>query len=144
MQEYDRILDAGDPGLSAFPLHLIPSEDVAASLYRRRCARPADGDPSREQGVNGQVEMAAAFDRAGFDPGGRPHERRHRRPGIGLADFKGFVAPGGFSYGDTLGGGEGWAKSVLFNASSCGRSSSSVLRHRDPTPSPWVSATAAR
>jgi len=68
----------------------------------------------REQGVNGQVEMAAAFERAGFECvdvhmsdliGGR------RR----LADFKGLVACGGFSYGDVLGAGEGWAKSIVFH-----------------------------
>jgi phosphoribosylformylglycinamidine synthase len=69
----------------------------------------------REQGVNGQVEMAAAFDRAGFDAfdvhmsdilGGR----------VSLKDYAGFAACGGFSYGDVLGGGAGWAKSILFNA----------------------------
>jgi phosphoribosylformylglycinamidine synthase len=68
----------------------------------------------REQGVNGQVEMAAAFERAGFEPydvhmsdlqSGRHH----------LSDFKGFAACGGFSYGDVLGAGQGWAKSILFN-----------------------------
>ncbi|HTH94658.1 MAG TPA: phosphoribosylformylglycinamidine synthase [Rhodocyclaceae bacterium] len=69
----------------------------------------------REQGVNGQVEMAAAFERAGFEPydvhmsdlqSGRQH----------LSDFKGIAACGGFSYGDVLGAGQGWAKSILFNA----------------------------
>ena len=69
----------------------------------------------REQGVNGQMEMAAAFDRAGFTAvdlhmsdlmSGRSH----------LAEFNGVVACGGFSYGDVLGAGEGWAKGVLFDA----------------------------
>ncbi|HAD42440.1 MAG TPA: hypothetical protein DCF97_04865, partial [Plesiomonas shigelloides] len=69
----------------------------------------------REQGVNSHVEMAAAFDRAGFDAidvhmsdilGGR----------INLQQFQSLVACGGFSYGDVLGAGEGWAKSILFNA----------------------------
>ena len=69
----------------------------------------------REQGVNGHVEMAAAFARAGFSAvdvhmsdiiGGR----------FSLADFKGLAACGGFSYGDVLGAGEGWAKSILFNS----------------------------
>ncbi len=69
----------------------------------------------REQGVNGQVEMAASFNRAGFEAvdvhmsdilGGR----------VSLADFKAFAACGGFSYGDVLGAGEGWAKSILFNS----------------------------
>ena len=68
----------------------------------------------REQGVNGQIEMAAAFTRAGFDAydvhmsdlmAGRVH----------LADFKMLAACGGFSYGDVLGAGEGWAKSILFH-----------------------------
>ena len=68
----------------------------------------------REQGVNGQVEMAAAFHRAGFAAfdvhmSDLHAGRRH------LAEFKGLVACGGFSYGDVLGAGEGWAKSILFN-----------------------------
>jgi phosphoribosylformylglycinamidine synthase len=110
-QEYDRILDVEDPGLAP-SLTFDPTEDVAAPFIASG-SRPRMA-VLREQGVNGQVEMAAAFDRAGFDSvdvhmsdviGGR----------VSLADFKGLVAPGGFSYGDTLGGGEGWAKSVLFN-----------------------------
>jgi phosphoribosylformylglycinamidine synthase len=110
-EEYDRLLDIEDPGLAP-SLTFDPTEDVAAPLLGGG-ARPRMAI-LREQGVNGQVEMAAAFDRAGFDAvdvhmsdiiGGR----------VSLVDFKGFVAPGGFSYGDTLGGGEGWAKSILFN-----------------------------
>ena len=69
----------------------------------------------REQGVNGQVEMAAAFDRAGLDSVD-VHMSDIIAGRLSPADFRGFVAPGGFSYGDTLGGGEGWAKSILFNA----------------------------
>ena len=68
----------------------------------------------REQGVNGQVEMAAAFDRAGFDAID-VHMSDLIAGRVSLADFAGFVACGGFSYGDVLGGGEGWAKSILFN-----------------------------
>jgi phosphoribosylformylglycinamidine synthase len=68
----------------------------------------------REQGVNGQVEMAAAFDRAGFESID-VHMSDVIAGRVSLADFKGFVACGGFSYGDVLGGGEGWAKSILFN-----------------------------
>ena len=69
----------------------------------------------REQGVNGQVEMAAAFDRAGFEA----HDVHTTDLASGrrsLADYAGFVACGGFSYGDVLGAGEGWAKSILFDA----------------------------
>ena len=69
----------------------------------------------RDQGVNGQVEMAAAFDRAGFES-----VDVHMSDIIGghgdLAGFRGLVACGGFSYGDVLGAGEGWAKSILFNS----------------------------
>ena len=68
----------------------------------------------REQGVNGQMEMAAAFDRAGFAPYD-VHMSDIIAGRVKLADFKGFAACGGFSYGDTLGAGEGWAKSILFN-----------------------------
>jgi phosphoribosylformylglycinamidine synthase len=68
----------------------------------------------REQGVNSQAEMAAAFDRAGFTPFdvhmSDLQAGRHR-----LADFHGLAACGGFSYGDVLGAGQGWAKSILFN-----------------------------
>ena len=69
----------------------------------------------REQGVNGQVEMAAAFDRAGF-AAYDVHMSDILSGRRSLAAFKGFVACGGFSYGDVLGAGEGWAKSILFNA----------------------------
>lgn len=110
-QEYDRILDADDPGLSP-SLSFDPREDVAASFIATD-ARPRMAI-LREQGVNGQVEMAAAFDRAGFESVD-VHMSDVIEGRESLADFKGLVAPGGFSYGDTLGGGEGWAKSILFN-----------------------------
>jgi phosphoribosylformylglycinamidine synthase len=110
-QEYDRILDEGDPGLSAH-LTFDAKEDIAAPFIGRG-SRPRVAI-LREQGVNGQQEMAASFERAGFDP-----VDVHMSDIIGarvkLADFKGFAACGGFSYGDTLGAGEGWAKSILFN-----------------------------
>jgi phosphoribosylformylglycinamidine synthase len=64
--------------------------------------------------VNGQVEMAAAFDRAGFEAVD-VHMTDIIAGRISLGDFKGFAACGGFSYGDVLGAGEGWAKSILFN-----------------------------
>jgi phosphoribosylformylglycinamidine synthase len=110
-QEYDRILDAGDPGLSPL-LAFDPAEDVAAP-FASRGARPRIAI-LREQGVNGQVEMAAAFDRAGFEPID-VHMSDVIAGRVSLADFKGFAACGGFSYGDVLGGGGGWAKSILFN-----------------------------
>ena len=88
------------------------NEDIAAPFINS-CAKPKIAI-LREQGVNGQIEMAAAFTRAGFDAydvhmsdlmAGRVH----------LADFKMLAACGGFSYGDVLGAGEGWAKSILFH-----------------------------
>ena len=68
----------------------------------------------REQGVNGQIEMAAAFTRAGFDAYD-VHMSDLMAGRIHLADFKMLAACGGFSYGDVLGAGEGWAKSILFH-----------------------------
>jgi phosphoribosylformylglycinamidine synthase len=110
-QECDRILDASDPGLSP-ALAFDPAEDVAAPFVARG-ARPRMAI-LREQGVNGQVEMAAAFDRAGFESID-VHMSDVIAGRVSLSDFKGFAACGGFSYGDVLGGGEGWAKSILFN-----------------------------
>ena len=69
----------------------------------------------REQGVNGHVEMAVSFDRAGFDTFD-VHMSDIIAGRVSLKDFAGFVACGGFSYGDVLGAGEGWAKSILFNS----------------------------
>lgn len=68
----------------------------------------------REQGVNGQQEMAAAFDRAGFDAVD-VHMSDVLSGGVQFDEFKGLVACGGFSYGDVLGAGRGWANSILFN-----------------------------
>ena len=111
-QEYDRILDTTDPGLHA-RLSFDPEQDVAAPFIAGR-VRPKIAI-LREQGVNGQVEMAAAFHRAGFDSVD-VHMTDIIAGRIALAGFSGFVACGGFSYGDVLGAGEGWAKSILFNA----------------------------
>ncbi|MDP1607596.1 MAG: phosphoribosylformylglycinamidine synthase, partial [Rhodocyclaceae bacterium] len=106
-EEFDALLDASDPGLSC-NLGFDPAAPFVIGGNRPRMAI------LREQGVNGEVEMAAAFDRAGFQTfdvhmsdlmAGRVH----------LADFKGLAACGGFSYGDVLGAGQGWAKSVLFH-----------------------------
>jgi len=111
-EEYERILDAGDPGLHA-KLSFDPAQDVAAP-HIATGARPKIAI-LREQGVNGQVEMAAAFDRAGFDASD-VHMSDIISGRASLIDYKGFAACGGFSYGDVLGAGEGWAKSILLNA----------------------------
>jgi phosphoribosylformylglycinamidine synthase len=94
-------------------LRFDPDEDVAAP-YLARGVRPRVA-VLREQGVNSQVEMAAAFDRAGFTAVD-VHMTDLIGRGATLAGFQGLVACGGFSYGDVLGAGEGWAKSILFNA----------------------------
>jgi phosphoribosylformylglycinamidine synthase len=111
-EEYARILDTADPGISPV-LTFDPRADIAAPFIATG-ARPAVAI-LREQGVNGQVEMAAAFDRAGFDAFD-VHMTDIISGRRSLAAFRGFVACGGFSYGDVLGAGEGWAKSILFNA----------------------------
>ena len=110
-EEYDRILDTNDPGLSA-QLSFDPEEKIAAPYIGKK-TRPRVAI-LREQGVNGQAEMAAAFDRAGFAAVDvTMSDIRDAR--VSLQDFKGFAACGGFSFGDVLGAGEGWAKSILFN-----------------------------
>ncbi|MEZ0232980.1 MAG: phosphoribosylformylglycinamidine synthase [Methylophilaceae bacterium] len=111
-QEYDRILDVNDPGL-----HQYMTFDLANHIeapYVATGVRPKMA-VLREQGVNGQVEMAAAFDRAGFQSYD-VHMSDIISGRVSLKDFAGFVACGGFSYGDVLGAGEGWAKSILFNS----------------------------
>ena len=110
-EEFDSLLDANDPGVSA-TLTFDPVEDIAAPMIATG-ARPMIAI-LREQGVNGQVEMAAAFDRAGFAAFDvHMSDLQSRR--VALADFSGLVTCGGFSYGDVLGAGQGWAKSILFN-----------------------------
>ncbi|MGE0874993.1 MAG: phosphoribosylformylglycinamidine synthase [Burkholderiales bacterium] len=110
-QEYDRVLDAGDPGLS-FALSYDAAEDVAAPFIATG-VRPRVA-VLREQGVNSQVEMAAAFHRAGFEPVD-VHMSDVIAGRASLAGFKGLAVCGGFSYGDVLGGGQGWAKSILYH-----------------------------
>jgi len=109
--EYDRVLDAADPGISPV-LTFDPAQDIAAPFIatgnRPRVAI------LREQGVNSQIEMAYSMDLAGFDTVD-VHMSDLIAGRASLADFKGFVACGGFSYGDVLGAGEGWAKTILFN-----------------------------
>jgi phosphoribosylformylglycinamidine synthase len=111
-EEYARATDPADPGLFA-RLTFDPSDDIAAP-YVQTGVRPRVAI-LREQGVNSQVEMAAAFHRAGFEPLD-VHMTDLIAGRVRLADFRGLVACGGFSYGDVLGAGEGWAKSILFNA----------------------------
>jgi phosphoribosylformylglycinamidine synthase len=110
-QEYDRLQD-DEPGLAP-ALTFDPHEDPAAP-YIARGAGPRIAI-LREQGVNGQVEMAAALARAGFEAVD-VHMTDLAAGRRALDDFTGIVAGGGFSYGDVLGAGEGWAKSILFNA----------------------------
>jgi phosphoribosylformylglycinamidine synthase len=111
-EEYERATDAGDPGLFA-RLTFDPTDDVAAP-YVQTGMRPRVAI-LREQGVNSQVEMAAVFHRAGFEALD-VHMTDLIAGRVALDDFRGLVACGGFSYGDVLGAGEGWAKSILFNA----------------------------
>jgi phosphoribosylformylglycinamidine synthase len=109
-EEFVAACDSGAPGLNV-ALTFDPDEDTAAPYVN--LARPRVAI-LREQGVNSQVEMAAVMERVGFEPhdvhmsdvlGGR----------VSLQEFKGLVACGGFSYGDVLGAGEGWAKSILYH-----------------------------
>ncbi|MDP1708563.1 MAG: phosphoribosylformylglycinamidine synthase [Gammaproteobacteria bacterium] len=111
-QEYDALLDARDPGLNA-QLSFDPNDDIAAP-YLKKGLRPRIAI-LREQGVNGHIELAAAFDRAGFSAID-VHMSDILEARISLSDFQGLAAPGGFSYGDVLGAGQGWAKSILFSA----------------------------
>ncbi|MFA7270241.1 MAG: phosphoribosylformylglycinamidine synthase [Sterolibacterium sp.] len=108
-EEFDALLDTADPGLSA-----RLSFDPNTAPFVNTGAAPKIAI-LREQGVNGQLEMAAAFQRAGFAPYD-VHMSDLQAGRVALADFHGFAACGGFSYGDVLGAGQGWAKSILFNA----------------------------
>ena len=111
-QEFERLdSDFVDPGLSAKPTFDI-TEDIAAP-YIKTGVRP-DIAILREQGVNGQQEMAVAFDRAGFRAVD-VHMTDIISGRTSLDAFSGLVACGGFSYGDVLGAGGGWAKTILHN-----------------------------
>ncbi len=109
--EFDNLLDDKDPGLQAVTSWDI-NKDIAAP-YIASGVRPPVAI-LREQGVNGHVEMAAAFDRAGFDAVD-VHMSDLISGRRSLEGFRGLVACGGFSYGDVLGAGGGWAKSIRFN-----------------------------
>jgi len=110
-QEHEAKQSDQDPGLNV-ALTFRPQEDVAAP-YIAKGARPKVA-VLREQGVNSHVEMAAAFHRAGFEAVD-VHMSDLLAGRRGLDDVQALVACGGFSYGDVLGAGEGWAKSILFN-----------------------------
>ncbi len=105
-QEFSAKLDPFDKGIQPHvPFEIWVGEDFSI--------QPAMAI-LREQGVNGEVEMAAAFTRAGFRAID-VHMTDILSGTVSLKDFRGLVACGGFSYGDVLGAGEGWAKSILFN-----------------------------
>ena len=108
--EHQAVGAAGDPGLH-LNLSFDPALDVAAPFLN--LARPKLAI-LREQGVNSHLEMAYAMAQAGFDTFD-VHMSDLQAGTARLADFQGLVACGGFSYGDTLGAGEGWARSILFN-----------------------------
>jgi phosphoribosylformylglycinamidine synthase len=110
-QEFDGLLDNTRPALFS-ELTYATDDDIAAP-YINTGARPRMAI-LREQGVNGQVEMAAAFNKAGFEAVD-VHMSDIQAGRVNLADFKGLAACGGFSYGDVLGAGEGWAKAILYN-----------------------------
>ncbi|PWB16164.1 phosphoribosylformylglycinamidine synthase [Acinetobacter sp. AM] len=109
-QEFALIADNSHQGIIAQPTFDLNEPVEAPFINLRR--------PSmvilREQGVNGQTEMAAAFDKVGFNTVD-VHMSDLLAGRVDLNDFEGLVACGGFSYGDVMGAGGGWAKSVLFN-----------------------------
>jgi len=131
-QEHALRLDKDDPGIR--PVITFAMSEVTSDKGQVTRSKPQEPDtllvtshltlatsrsrPSvailREQGVNGEVEMAAAFTRAGF-LAVDVHMTDILSGRVSLQEFRGLAACGGFSYGDVLGAGEGWAKSILFN-----------------------------
>ncbi len=108
------VLDEDDPGLNVRLAFSLPKEGAAAAVRgSRRPSRPKVA-VLREQGVNSHREMAAVLERAGFDAYD-VHMTDLAAGRRSLENFRGLVACGGFSYGDVLGAGEGWAKSILYN-----------------------------
>lgn len=105
-QEYDALLNIHDPGLSVHCTFQFQAPAINTTRPQLAILR--------EQGVNGQLEMAAAFDQAGFSCID-VHMSDILTGQVSLTDFQGLAACGGFSYGDVLGAGSGWAKSILFN-----------------------------
>jgi phosphoribosylformylglycinamidine synthase len=111
-QEFKGLTAKKNPGLHV-KLGFDLNEDVAAPYVKKKRAQPKVAI-LREQGVNGEVEMAAAFARAGFTPVD-VHMSDIIAGRVKLKGFKGLAACGGFSYGDVLGAGGGWAASILHN-----------------------------
>jgi phosphoribosylformylglycinamidine synthase len=109
-EEFAASCDTGAPGLNV-ALTFDPNEDISAPYVNT--ARPKVAI-LREQGVNSQVEMGAVMERVGFESHD-VHMSDVLSGRVTLADFRGLVACGGFSYGDVLGAGEGWAKSILYH-----------------------------
>ena len=109
-EAYEDVLDDRDPGLNVH-LSFAATDGIGVNLDRRPKVAIL-----REQGVNSHREMAAAFHRAGFDPYD-VHMSDLLSGRAALDHYRGLVACGGFSYGDVLGAGEGWAKSILYNES---------------------------
>ena len=109
-EEFAAACDTGAPGLNV-ALTFDPNEDISAPYVH--AARPKVAI-LREQGVNSQVEMGAVMERVGFESHD-VHMSDVLAGRVKLADFRGLVACGGFSYGDVLGAGEGWAKSILYH-----------------------------
>jgi phosphoribosylformylglycinamidine synthase len=109
-EEFAAACDSGAPGLNV-ALTFDPNEDIAAPFIGKSRPKVA---VLREQGVNSQVEMAAVLERVGFESHD-VHMSDVLSGRVRLADFRGLVACGGFSYGDVLGAGEGWAKSILYH-----------------------------
>jgi phosphoribosylformylglycinamidine synthase len=107
-EAFDAALDAHDPGLSVKLTFPLPERRAGARTGRPKVA------VLREQGVNGQREMAATLDRAGFEAHD-VHMTDLLSGRRSLADYRGAIACGGFSYGDVLGAGEGWAKTILYH-----------------------------
>ena len=110
--EFDAWSDTTDPGMTPI-VGFDPQENIAAPFINKG-ARPRVAI-LREQGCNSQVEMAWAFDRSGFEAWD-VHMTDLQSGSTDLSGFQGLVAVGGFSYGDVLGAGEGWARSILFNS----------------------------
>jgi phosphoribosylformylglycinamidine synthase len=110
-QELESVGDWLNPGMQPKLAYAADENPVAPAIARG--SRPPVAI-LREQGVNGHVEMAAAFDLAGFEATD-VHMSDLARGRRSLDQFSGFVACGGFSYGDVLGAGRGWAKSILFH-----------------------------
>ena len=130
-EEFDSAGDMADPGITvkltfdpSAPPGLPPAGSAHGSAIQGTSVSAHQSSPHvakrpkvavlREQGVNGQVEMAYGFHAAGFDAVD-VHMSDILEGRVQLADFAGFAAAGGFSYGDVLGAGLGWARSILFN-----------------------------